>query len=886
MGVDRRQLFARNWQSMHNLSRPLAPQATPLANPDALERDYYDTADLLLSPATDHQRRPFSSGGGAARQIPPLPARHAFPFVDLAHFQDSWTTGGDVQDLFGTGGLGLGPSPPQPMSSSSRAYASQTFVLDSPLSPLDRPDSVSGVRLSSTATAHSTMSANSGTTPSLLPLPSLSQTPRIDSLGVSSVIHDAARITNWDQVLELCRTHPEAARYTGRDGWTALHHACNRRCPFPHVVEALIAAHPGALLKQDKDKWGWLPLHYACRFKAPTEVVRLLLHLNPERGLKTVAKRDRMGRTPLFYAIRYDAPPGVVGLLLEVDPSAVLEEDQNADSPLALVWDSWAEKMEGKRIVASFLPGGFPEPEDTTVEERAKVLQDRLKGDPKLHKRWRKANVLLRAAFGFPVDGDVDPEKDGSNDPNNSSKSVPSTASNDDDASSSTSVSASKSSSSGRRWRIVHATAAVKCHLSLFLLACALHPEQIQEMDEFDLRRPGDPPAADRMNPRQTALHLAASSNAGGEPGKTVLLTLLSHYREAAQIPDGIDDSLPLHRMVENPRKRDWSNHAAILYRFYPRAVQIADARGRLPLHRAAAAVTVSAATTITHSPPHHRQDADGNDEENVVLQLLRAFPQAASHADTSGLLPFHLLASHAQNWDAGVEAVYNIHRNAVLVRAGPQHHHRLPLHMAAASAHSREPLLARLLLHHPRAASMVDDEGKLPFHLACEIGKHWNDGTRCLHAAFPQAARTREDNPRGWFPLHLAAHTPHADADLIARLVELHPEAAGTPDADGRSPLHLACRAGKAWLEGINVLFDADPNPMASPDRDGLLPFHLSALRYCRPTTSATDDELDDAEFEDALPQVREARIAREAAEVDILFHLLRADPTVLESY
>jgi ankyrin repeat protein len=322
------------------------------------------------------------------------------------------------------------------------------------------------------------------------------------------------------------------------------------------------------------------------------------------------------------------------------------------------------------------------------------------------------------------------------------------------------------------------------------------------------------------------------------------------------------------------------------LYRFYPRAVQIPDRNGKLPLHRAAAAVTGDDAAPAP------------SDEENVILQLLRVFPQAASHADHSGLLPLHSLAAHSSSWDSGIEAVYNIHRNAVLVRAGPKHHHRLPLHLAAASPSSREPLLSRLLLHHPRAASMPDGQGKLPLFLACEAGKSWEGGTRCLYAAHPGAAGLPEDSPRGWYPLHAASSAPTADADLLAHLVELHAEAASLPDFQGRYPLHLACLAGKSWTSGgISVLFDADPASMSAEDGRGRLPFHCAALVHCRarqrrvvgsPDFYEHEDRSDDEEggCDDlALTErEREARKAEEAAHVDILFNLLRADPTVLE--
>lgn len=210
---------------------------------------------------------------------------------------------------------------------------------------------------------------------------------------------------------------------------------------------------------------------------------------------------------------------------------------------------------------------------------------------------------------------------------------------------------------------------------------------------------------------------------------------------------------------------------------------------------------------------------------------------------------------------------------------------------MAAASPASQEPLLSRLLLHHPRAASMPDAVGKLPLFLACEAGKSWNEGgTRSLHAAHPAALQAREDNSRGWLPLHAAASAPRSDADLICRLVELYPEAASVPDAQGRYPLHLACLAGKSWTDGgISVLFDADPSPMSSVDGMGLLPFHCAALFHCRtgPTDdvrSRDDDAEDDDECEDWTVQERDARKAKDAAHVDILFNLLRSDPTVLE--
>jgi ankyrin repeat protein len=754
-----------------------------------MDRSWQSTGNLFRNPRAQTNSGGEDSEDGYTDQLGMIPQMHTstsrsnLSQAELLQFHESWTTGG-AENLFG-------------VTSASVSFGPQPCV--------KRP-------------------------PTALPISS----PLVDmASGLSSSIHDAARITNWDRVLELCASYPEDAKYAGRDGWTALHHACNRRCPRPEVAEALIRAYPGALNKPDEK--GWLPLHYACRFKAPKAVVQLLLQMHPRRGSKAVSKTDRQGRTPLYYAVRYDAPPGVVGLLLQVDPSAVLEEDQNDESPLNLLWDSWAEKLEGKRIVNSYLPGGFPEPEDRTVEERAKLLRERLRREPKLYQRWLKVNMLLKAAFGLPVEGDENERQ-----------------------SSETSLSGPNE----RVWRIVHATASVKCHPSLFLMACALHPEQVQMLDKNDLQRPGDI-CPEGCVTNQTALHLAASSNEGGEPGKTVLLTLLSQYREAAQIPDSVDGSLPLHRMVENEHKQDWSNHAAILYRFYPRAVQIPDNNGKLPLHRAIPAM----------------KSEDREAEECIVTQLVRVFPQAASHADNSGLLPMHLIAMHSDNWHHETDTVCNANRNAVASRCGASYHHRLAIHLAAASSRSRESLIARLLQLHQRSAALEDSRGCLPLHLACEVGKDWNDGVRAIYAAFPEAVRRFERNERGWTPLHLAANAPTSSPDLISKLVELYPDATEIADRTGQYPLHLACRSGLSWTGGLECLFEAAPFVMTVFDHAGFLPFHRAAIRACK----KGDDEQDNLFLFDSDEESDTTEEKLDTSELENLYQILRADPTVL---
>lgn len=592
--------------------------------------------------------------------------------------------------------------------------------------------------------------------------------------SVSSALHDAARITDWDSVYQLCQEDPASASYQGRDGLTALHHACNRRCPHVHVVQALLQAYPEALELEVQD--GWFPLHYACRFKTPKEVVRLLLYQYPDKAKATVSKRDRLGRTPLYYAVRYDAPPGVVSLLLEVDPSVVLDETR--DSPLALIWDSWAEVLEGRRALAPYL------------ESEASQLDKRLQRDRRVRPAWNQANMLLKAAFGFDE-------------------------------------------STQRPWRIVHATAAIQCHMTLFQLACALYPEQARELDEFDLRRPGQ-----MRQKHQTALHLAAKSTAPESHGVMVMRKLFNLYPEGALVADGNDGSLPLHHLASNER------HSSVgwFVDLCPEAVRVPDSHGRLPLHRAAAV---------------HRA------ESRVIAELLEAYPEGAAHTDEQGYTPLHWMSRSVEHHDSDMEKLYEAHRRAVQQRANGS----LPLHLAASSLDSQASLLDALVGWHPRAAAMPDSHGRLPLHLALELGKDWKNGVATIYEAHPDAVREATNN--GWLALHLVADCASAKPDLVRTVLSKNRDAAGVSDPEGRYPLHLACRSGKRWSSVLEELLEAYPPALGTADRQGHTPFHVAALRYC----------WKEMEHKDESSQ----RQAEEIEELEVLFELLKADPTVL---
>jgi hypothetical protein len=232
---------------------------------------------------------------------------------------------------------------------------------------------------------------------------------------------------------------------------------------------------------------------------------------------------------------------------------------------------------------------------------------------------------------------------------------------------------------------------------------------------------------------------------------------------------------------------------------------------------------------------------------------------------------------------------ILNAHEVAPRVRAGRDVHCRLPLHLAATNPHARKSLIEKLVELNPRAASQPDDTGKLPLHLASETGKHWAEGVSAIYEAYPDAIREVETNERGWTALQMAAASENECGTLIDKLVELNPDAAFRQDGRGRFALHWACVYGTAWKAGLRTIFDVNPDAVLTEDNDGCLPFHAAAFHFKAQEEQA--DKEENIEFRNRSKlrtslsdmATRRYESLRDAANTEILFEMLRAQPSIL---
>jgi ankyrin repeat protein len=89
-------------------------------------------------------------------------------------------------------------------------------------------------------------------------------------------------------------------------------------------------------------------LHHACLFRAPTNVIQLILYVAPE--LASVRSED--GETALHWAIRLSAPNEIIKMLLVANPtSGTHARDKDGNTLLSLIWDRHQEELlEAQRM--------------------------------------------------------------------------------------------------------------------------------------------------------------------------------------------------------------------------------------------------------------------------------------------------------------------------------------------------------------------------------------------------------------------------------------------------------------------------------------------------------------------------------------------------------
>lgn len=183
--------------------------------------------------------------------------------------------------------------------------------------------------------------------------------------------------------------------------------------------------------------------------------------------------------------------------------------------------------------------------------------------------------------------------------------------------------------------------------------------------------------------------------------------------------------------------------------------------------------------------------------DPSSLAQLLKANPSCASKLNNKRHTPLHL---HCQRRNASTRVA------KILLEANPEALYVLdgedgwaPLHYAVSNVNFE--LIQFLVETNPDAASVRTTQGLTSLHLLCRVPNlavEQLPAVDVLLRADPGSATRRDASPNTFTPLHLLCRvSSRVSLDVLERLLETSPGAAGIPDSEHYLPLHHACEIG-----------------------------------------------------------------------------------------
>mmetsp|Transcript_28586 Transcript_28586/g.40931 ORF Transcript_28586/g.40931 Transcript_28586/m.40931 type:complete len:924 (+) Transcript_28586:46-2817(+) len=468
-----------------------------------------------------------------------------------------------------------------------------------------------------------------------------------------SLAYDYAHEGLWDQLVARCQEYPSDCMYIDRFYNTPLHLACRRKPPLS-VLQALIQANSGALRIRTVD--GLTPLHFACYCGAEYSIIYALTHAYPEAA----GLCDQRGRTPLHFTtagLRTADRAKVIQCLLDVKSDVVNWEDDRGRTPLTLLFEDYAEEIEGdelQEVLSRMItlrrqatPQDLGNHQTRVTFEHSDSFELGSIGShsgidwDEVSECWESIMFLIKASY-FHLHRDsmllstlLESESD--NETFNSAKSFSSGTLPDLLGRSNVggAKGADEDFASELKWNMLHATVGVPhCPAKFVQIVIHLYPELVSQKDvngnlplhiaarrtefrageaEGSFPAPLVPIHQSRESVQKSALHKISTMNGSGDKhGSLGLYKTHSH--------GSIAFCVDLRDVMEEKRyKESASIIIQDLVRIYPAAVKAEDADGKTPLLLA-----------IEHGKPWEsgvheilKSYKEGLDEEKIQESLL-----------------------------------------------------------------------------------------------------------------------------------------------------------------------------------------------------------------------------------------------------------------------
>ena len=359
----------------------------------------------------------------------------------------------------------------------------------------------------------------------------------------------------------------------------------------------------------------------------------------------------------------------------------------------------------------------------------------------------------------------------------------------------------------------------------LFAVMTRQNPDSLRAVDELG----------------NTPLHRAIRCPPpSGFQGLSFAGVALKAYPKAAEIPNN-DGQLPLHTGIaclSDHRDADSSDLRGVLH-VYRKACETPDKTGSYPLHHAVKAHVLDDGFTMEvlkcYPQAACKPGANGQYPMHALLNryhsrpirpklvkaLLKVYRTACSVPDSQGRLPMHYAVNHSHlDQDLLIELL-----DAFPDAAGHEDsiHGDFPVHALIRRDRDddlrREHIFSKLISIYPEAAAKVDSEGNSPVHYALK-SRSLDDLSTKLVDRFPDVVGQLDSFGNMAFHVLLKREVASSNADLaplLERLLAMCPKVCFETDYDDYLPLHLSLR---------NELFDDTVS-------ERLVKLHPGALRH-----------------------------------------------------
>ncbi len=182
----------------------------------------------------------------------------------------------------------------------------------------------------------------------------------LQGLHENALMEHLIKTYDWNEVEQICNHHPYLIKSILRNSNTPLHEMCLIGSTPHDLLRKVVNSWPEAATT--RNRWGETPLHARCRCSQYSLYpVQLLVNTNPS-ALKMV---NDTGKTPLAIACVNGASVSVVRELVAAYPEALCMKDINDNTPIDLLWSSFAKTIPGAFAITNYLK---QKPANETVE--------------------------------------------------------------------------------------------------------------------------------------------------------------------------------------------------------------------------------------------------------------------------------------------------------------------------------------------------------------------------------------------------------------------------------------------------------------------------------------------------------------------------------------